>query len=178
MLLYTDVLVLFLRFSISKLNGGLCDDSLQDTLCGCAVWCASFSLQAKLPTDTSIFTAELYAIVCAATYVSTLPSHFLILTDSQFCNCVHHPSSHYLVPKISSLLSGLPPSKVLVQWVPSHGGISGNKLADDMAKGSLRLSYTTQNPFSAALFSCPFSAASLRRHCLTLQRLFGAYCYM
>ena len=59
-----------------------CDGSFHDTLCGCVVWCASFSLQAKFPSGTSIFTAELYAIFCAATYVSTLPGHFLILTDS------------------------------------------------------------------------------------------------
>ena len=128
-----------------------CDGSLQDTLCGCAVWCASFSLQAKLPTGTSIFTAELYAIFSAATYVSTLPVHFHILTDSLSSVTAlssHHPCSHNLVPKISTLLFGLPSNRAIVQWVSSHVGISGNEMADDMARGSLRLSYITQIPFS------------------------------
>ena len=31
----------------------------------------------------------------------------------------HHHSSHYLVPKIPSLLSGLPPNEVILQWAPS-----------------------------------------------------------
>ena len=129
-----------------------CDGSLKGALCGCAVWSASFSLQAKLPPGSSIFTAELYAIFCAASYVSTLPGRFLILTDSLSSVSALAPGlpgSHYLVPKIASLLSGLPQNKITVQWVPSHVGIPGNELADAMAKRSLHLSYTTQIPFSA-----------------------------
>ena len=129
-----------------------CDGSLKGSLCGCAVWCTTFSLQARLPPGSSIFTAELYAIFCAASYVSTLPGCFLILTDSLSSVSAlssSHTSSHYLVPKIASLLSGLPLNKVSVQWVPSHVGIPGNELADNMAKRSLHLSYITQVPFSA-----------------------------
>ena len=55
-----------------------CDGSLKGALCGCVVWSASFSLQTKLPPSSSIFTAELYAIFCAASYVFTLPGHFQI----------------------------------------------------------------------------------------------------
>ena len=92
------------------------------------------------------------AIFCAATYVSILHGNFPILTDS-FSSVTalssHHPRSHYLVSKTSSLLSGFLPSKVRVQWVPSHVGIPGNELVDDMAKGALRPSYTTQIPLSA-----------------------------
>ena len=105
----------------------------------------SFLLQAKLPTGTSICTAKLYAIFRAAIYISTLPRHFLILTDSLSSITAlssHHSSSHYVFPKISSLLSGLPPNKVIVQCVPNHIEISSNELADNMTDGSLPPSLT------------------------------------
>ena len=94
----------------------LCEGSLQDTLSECAVWWASFSFQAEIPPSTSIFISELYTIFYAATYVglNTL-QHYLsfirtlsVLRISTFCS--YYPSSHYLVPKFSSLLSDLPPN--------------------------------------------------------------------
>ena len=72
----------------------------------------------------------------------------MILTDSissVFALSFSHTSSHHLVPKIASLLSGLPLNKVTVQLVV----IPSSELADNVAKRSLHLSYTTQVPLSA-----------------------------
>ena len=73
----------------------------------------------------------------------------MILTDSLSSVSAlssRHTSSRYLVLKIASLLSGLPPNKVTVQWVPIHIGIPGNELADSVAKRSFHLSCITQVP--------------------------------
>ena len=58
------------------------DGSVRFNLSGCGVWSSDFSLIARLPNNSSIFTCELYAIYSAVSFLSHLPGKFILLTDS------------------------------------------------------------------------------------------------
>ena len=125
------------------------DGSVRLDLSGCGVWSSSFSLFARLPNGSTIFTCELYAIYAAVCFVSQRPGKFLIFSDS--LGSVRALSSlrssrHYLCSWIVSKLSSLPPDKIVVEWVPSHIDLSGGDHADSLAKSSLQTSNITQIP--------------------------------
>jgi ribonuclease HI len=112
------------------------DGSLRGALCGAGAWSPTFSLMARLPPGSSVFTAELYAIYMTLTYLSLLPGKFIIFTDSlssvsalrSVCR-----SSHYLVFRIAEILQSSS-AKYTIEWVPSHQGIEGNERADGFAR--------------------------------------------
>ena len=118
------------------------DGSLRGELRGAGAWSPEFSLQARLPTTSTIYTTELYAIFMTLTYLSTLQGKYIVFTDSlssvRALQCVSK-YSHYLVFKIAELLAGPNPSIVL-EWVPSHQGIPGNESADEQASLACLLS--------------------------------------
>ena len=127
------------------------DGSVSNSKSGCGVWSSNFTLKARLPDQTSIFTAELYAIFSAITFSSTSQAKCLILTDSLSsiqALQLPHKSNHHLVLKIASLISDSPPNKIVIQWIPSHMGIKGNELADSLAKESLNLNYITNTGYN------------------------------
>ena len=123
------------------------DGSLQGTEAGAGVWSENFSLMARLPPNTSIFTAELYALYSAIEYAQASPGKFLFLTDSySSISALRQPhySKHYLVHKISKGLQSLVDRGVAVEWVPGHMRITGNDQADKLAKQSLNLHTVTR----------------------------------
>jgi ribonuclease HI len=117
------------------------DGSLREDRRGGASWSSFFTLQARLPPSSSIFTTELYAIFMTLSYLSTFQGQFIILTDSlssvRALQSISR-SSHYLVFKIAELLTCQSPSVVL-EWVPSHQGIPGNENADAQASLACQL---------------------------------------
>ena len=128
------------------------DGSVCGSKGGCGVWSSSFSLKARLPDNSSIFTCELYAIYVAILYSFKSPQPILILTDSLSATISlknPHKSKHYLIEKISSKILTLPHKKITIEWIPSHTGIPGNDNADKLAKESLDLTYITQSPYSS-----------------------------
>lgn len=119
-----------------------CDGSVRGDTVGCGVWSPDFQLLCRLPPGASILTAELYAILSAITFVSSLPGSFIILSDSLssiYALRFSHAPRNYLVEKISSALVALPAGKLSLEWVPSHMGIPGNERADGLAAQSLLL---------------------------------------
>ena len=127
------------------------DGSVCEGKSGCGVWSTSFTLQARLPNKTSIFTCELYAIFSSLVFISTLPGKFLILSDSLSAIVAlenPHRSKNHLVLKIAAIKNDLPANKISIQWIPSHQGIPGNEKADSLAKSSLNLSYITEIGFT------------------------------
>ena len=127
------------------------DGSLTANSVGCGVWSSQFSLMARLPLHSSIFTAELYGIYSAMKFFSTKTGKFLILTDSlSAIQALQNLSfsSHFLVSWIT--MSFLPnmPSKFTLEWIPSHVGILGNEKADNLANKSRSLSRLTKLPMS------------------------------
>jgi ribonuclease HI len=121
------------------------DGSLRGDLRGAGAWTSAFSLQARLPSSTSIFTTELYAIFMTLTYLSTYQGRFIVFTDSlssvRALQCITR-SSHYLVYKIAELLCSPSPS-IQLEWVPSHQGIPGNENADEQASQACLLPQST-----------------------------------
>lgn len=102
-------------------------------------------LKFKIKTNLSIMEIELVAIAEALSYIdSTNYSSVVILTDSK--SALQH------LARCTSTFRGLPvaydilklllrlhnTSKIIVlQWIPSHIGLDGNELADNLAKQAI-----------------------------------------
>ena len=131
------------------------DGSVNKDKSGCGIYNINFQIKTRIPDLSTIFTAEVYSIFLAITYVVNhyQSGVYLILTDSLsaiFALKAAHNSKHHLVLKIASLLSNLKNHRIAIQWIPSHMGITGNELADSLAKDSLNLSYITQLRFNVS----------------------------
>ena len=115
---------------------------VQLSTCACGIWSHDFQLRSRLPSDCTIYTAELYAVYKAITIIAKQPGEFLILTDSlsvirslQNINL----KSHYLLYWIYEIFTHIHPDKIKLEWVPSHMGIAGNESADAVARHALQL---------------------------------------
>ncbi|XP_031338199.1 uncharacterized protein LOC116167099 [Photinus pyralis] len=93
----------------------------------------------SLPKYTSVYTAELYAIM-QALYYSTMSTEkrFLICSDSlsSLKSITNTFSKDALVRTMLSCLDSLQRRRKIVKflWCPSHCGIRGNELADSAAR--------------------------------------------
>ena len=121
------------------------DGTVRDNKSACAIYNESFNILNRMKDSTTIFTAELQAIYLAIQFILShiQGGQFLILTDSlsavrslQNLNI----TKHYLVSKIATVLQNITPSKITIEWVPSHMGIQGNEKADKLAAEATKLS--------------------------------------
>lgn len=107
---------------------------------GCAVFSTHYSRQIRLSDQASIFTAELIAISSAIDYAINNDNFhkYLIITDSmssvQALQNIF--SENPLIQKIHELLTISKRNNKTIRflWVPSHMGISGNEIVDQLAK--------------------------------------------
>ncbi|XP_046963670.1 uncharacterized protein LOC124541262 [Vanessa cardui] len=119
-----------------------------DSCVGSACWIPKFKiiLQFKSPPETSIFSGEAIAILEAILFAH---SHDLrqtvILTDSLSCllaireNPFRSRRRFFIILKIREALlachqKGL---EILLVWIPSHSGITGNDTADSFARSAI-----------------------------------------
>ena len=108
-------------------------------------------LRARLPGLTSIYTAELYAILGAYSYIqeSSLEKA-IIVSDSKSALLSLTPlqvNYHHIIAEIINIHNGLPEEQVpMLLWVPSHSEIPGNDRADLEANKAARLPTTIQLP--------------------------------
>ena len=122
------------------------DGSLSSTSQGSAAWSKNFSIQAKLPKHSTIYSAELYAIFVAVKFTANLPGPHVLFTDSLGSVMALKSldsNSHYLVHWIAEALQKAPKQHISIEWIPSHKGIKGNEQADKLAQSTNLLTATT-----------------------------------
>ena len=116
----------------------------------------NFSDSWKLPSHFSVYSAELYGISRALSYMEghhSLDRKYLICSDSfsalsaikSIENCKNNCLLWEVVKKYSRLrIQG---AEIMMEWVPGHKGIPGNEKADKAAGEATKLGYIT-NPGS------------------------------
>ena len=99
------------------------------------------SVLGSLPPQSSIYTAELYAILAAVKMTKgTDHQHFIVYSDSrsalQAIKDLNSP--HPVVREIRDWLVylGTKMKNIVLCWVPAHVGIAGNESADQKAKAA------------------------------------------
>ena len=124
------------------------DGSKTENAVGCAALMGSSSLKEHLPTASSIFTAELRAILLALNLITKSPKdHFIICTDSlsSLTSIKNMKQDHPLLQDIFDLYTTCATHLhkcVMFCWVPSHVGIQGNERVDALARLALNEPYT------------------------------------
>ena len=116
---------------------------------GCSVVTSDSIIKKRLPSNCSIFTAELLAILTALKFIFYSNSSnkiFTIFSDSLsvLSSLRNLVSCHHLVQEIQDwfyLLVNRRGFIVKFCWAPSHVGIVGNERADVEAKAATRLSH-------------------------------------
>jgi len=100
------------------------------------------AIKHKLPPETSIFSAEAWAVYQALILVeSSLYSEATIFSDSKsvldaLSSFSLKSSSNYLIPFICDKFHMMTDNGFIIRlvWIPSHVGIPGNEKADSLAK--------------------------------------------
>ncbi|XP_024084299.1 uncharacterized protein LOC112127474 [Cimex lectularius] len=120
------------------------DGSLLEGQVGCAIYDPSAKVEKmfSLPSQASIFTAEMYALVCALEYIATLKgTRFAVVSDSMSSIKQlerFHPNSKcdYLVTRIVNIVCTLRHRHIQTAfcWCRGHCGIKGNDKVDQLAK--------------------------------------------
>ena len=113
---------------------------------GFAVVSGNSVIKKRLPSSSSIFTAELHAVFNSLKYIFNQGSageRYVIYTDSQsvLTSLKKLTPSHHLVQEVQDwlvLLHSRRRIRVSFCWVPAHVGIDGNEQADAAAKEAAR----------------------------------------
>jgi len=116
----------------------------EDSSVGAAVYSPELgiAIKHKLPLETSIFSAEAWAIYQDLLLVESSPySETTIFSDSRsvldaLSSFSLKPSSNYLIPLIRDKFNFMTDNGFIIRlaWIPSHVGIPGNEKVDSLAK--------------------------------------------
>ena len=112
------------------------DGSKKQGSTGCAIIAPTSQHKIKLPSHSSIFTAELYAIFKAIEISNKMKyKNTVIITDSlSAAHFLRRPAdAHFLANDIISELLTMQGRTVTIMWCPSHTGIKENEDADKLA---------------------------------------------
>ena len=125
------------------------DGSVINELTGCAITSKTFDQEYRLTDNTSIFSAELYAIQKAVETVNnTTNNKILICSDSlSALQSIQQLYSNLpIVQKIHDLINNSSKTFKLL-WIPSHAGITGNEKADALAKNATSIPINDEYQF-------------------------------
>lgn len=142
---------LFLNFIHSKFNDYVLiytDGSKNLSFVGSALWCPNkeYSQVFKLPPETSIYSAECFAVLKALHYIKNIPefTKVLICTDSlSILKAINgfpiNKNPSYLILEIIDEINKLRTQSrnIAMLWIPSHSGIIGNEKVDRLAASSV-----------------------------------------
>ena len=146
--------LLFLFKNLMKLrtNNSYCtpiytDGSKDNERVGCGTIIHNSSCKQRLPSNASIFTAEVTAIDLALDAITESDDdHFIIFSDlfSVLLSLHNMKLDNALILKLFEKLHHLSCAHktIYLCWIPSHIGIRGNEAADMGAKESLNLDIT------------------------------------
>lgn len=126
------------------------DASKESNVCGIGIFIEGSKqrFHYRLVTETSITSAELIGIEKATSLIDALQlENFVIYTDSRSAciilqNALEDKRGEDIVIDILTICSKWNTS---IQWIPSHVGILGNEVADQLAKAGLSSSNTIDN---------------------------------
>ena len=130
-------------------DGSKSDDGTAAAAIGRRRGVSTTILKARLPAGTSIYTAELYAILAA--YIKIKDKNYkksIIISDSLSALKSIHPKflgKHPLIDKIIEIQNNIQSLPKLL-WIPSHTGIPYNEKVDVEAKEALNLPDVTPIP--------------------------------
>ena len=98
----------------------------------------------RLPDNTTIYTAEAFAIFRAIKYAIDNRKNITVFTDSLSCLIAikHHQTEHSIITRILNMLH-YTSLTINLCWIPSHCNVLGNEQADRIAKRSLNLDTDT-----------------------------------
>jgi ribonuclease HI len=134
------------------------DGSKKNNSIGAAAITPTHSLLQKLPPHSSVFTAELSAIQLALSYIQENHNkNYIICSDSKSALTAITSFSHTnpIIIQIKHTLHTLhPTSNIILLWIPSHVGITGNELADTEANNALSLPTHTTSFLHQDLKQC------------------------
>ena len=104
---------------------------------GCAYIVNGIACKFRLTRHSSVFSAELYAILKSLQYIkNSILNKFVIYSDS--LSAIESINSNRLKNalniRINKVLSTISNKTIVFEWVPSHIDIIGNELADKAAK--------------------------------------------
>ena len=130
------------------------DGSKDNDRVGCAAIISNISIKQRLPSNASIFTAEIKAIDLALDAIAeSEDDHFIIFSDSLSVllslenKKLDNPLVVNLLHKLHLL--SIAHKTIFFCWIPSHIGIRGNEAADVAAKESLDFNITpSQVPYT------------------------------
>ena len=135
------------------------DGSKKDENAAYGVYSELCSSSKRIGNDSSIFTAEIEAILKAVNFISTSPhlknkKKFVIFSDSKSVleSINSQDSRNTLMIDLLDKLQTFKTNKtnkidVKFCWIPSHIGIKGNSLADDKAKEGLSKTHPVNYKF-------------------------------
>ena len=129
------------------------DGSKLDGRCGSSVYVDGtipIFVKKRLPSTSSVFTCELYALYRALLVIRDSPlDYFVIFSDSlsalQYLS--NSKKDNRIKINILKVLKSLNKT-VIFEWIPAHSGILGNETADKAAKESTLLSSIVKLPLS------------------------------
>lgn len=118
------------------------DGSVIDNRTGCGWISYETKEMIHLPDETSIFTAELYAIQKAIEHFVTTNDFFLILCSDSLSGLQaikNLVSKNPIVLKIQDLMQKHTEKNFVLIWIPGHCDIGLNEKADELAKNSIKM---------------------------------------